>query len=392
MGRTKSNNKRRRTNRRRKTGARARVGQSNPRTRISPAGLKKLSVMRNFSLYPRQWTQTGGRSWLDKLSSLGSIAMRIFTMLLSTDQGVSTTWQIVGSVQVILIGPEDLAWSSPIKENGLLTVTHQEGLGVSAVLAPTIDYQQGKITRFTVKLTAGSEASRRAGRVSMALSSLTRGLASRYREDATRIKVPTFDQLVLMPGAITAPFGPTLTQSWVPSVSDVGGTFTAIGQDWKPQPTDPSAEYGGEPVVALYVGYQDFACSTADPSALYAPEEALFNVDISGYLHLKQWGSSWIRARPHVSDASVIDATIGNMRTLIPGSNFTFKDGVLTLPWEKMTPRLQKYATLQASLSHPLSLLTQEDDAGDEEFEFVALNNLKIQSPPAQAGVLTFAL
>lgn len=378
MGRNQPSRKRRRSKRRRKAGLRSRAGTSNPRTRIPPDGLRKLNVMRNFSLYPHQWVESGS-SWLDKLIRYGSVAMKIFTTLLLSDHSVGATWQIVGTVEAILIGPEDLAWSSPLREEGTVSYSHRPGLGVSLTTAPTIDYRQGKINTLTVKVTPGSELSRRAGRVSVAIAPLTLDVAQTCATDEKKIVTPTFEQLLLMPGAVTAPFGPVISQTWRPHQSDLGQQFTTLGQANKPDKDKPDYIVGGVPVLAVYVGYQDMAASTADPSALYAPEEALFNVDISGSLHLKQWGTSWIRARPHWSDASTIGASVGNVQLSIPSDHFVLKEGSLFLPWDKMSSRLRELATLQSSLSHPLSFLALDDE--EEDDDFVMLDNLRLTSP-----------
>lgn len=381
MARNTKPARRRRSRRRRKAGS-SRVGSSNPRTRIPSAGLKKLSVMRNFSLYPKQWKQIDSTSWLDKMIRYGSIAMKVFTTLILSEDGVGATWQITGVVETILLGPEDLVWSSPLREDGLIGAFPVPGVGLSAILAPTVDYQQGKFDRLVIKLTAGSELAKRAGRVSMAITPLT--LEAAVAVEEKKIKTPSFDQLVLMPGAVTAPLGPTLTLVYVPKAGEFGSSYSTLGQPDMPNKDKPDTITGGLNVLALHVGYQDFAASTADPSVLYAPEEALFNVDVSGAVSLKQWGTTWIRGRPMFSDSTKVGCCIGNMFTDIPAQFFEPRKSGLFLPWEKMNSHLRRIVSLQSSSPHPLSILLPEDTCDEEEdssFEFLLASSLKIVSP-----------
>lgn len=330
-------------------------------SKTSPRGLSKYSTARSFSLYPKQWEQATNSSWLDKLVSYGSIAMKIFTTLLASDH-LSSTWCVTGTVQCIVLGVEDLLWSSPLKEDGFISASYSAGLGVATKFAPQVDYRQGKIDSLTVKITVGAENSKRAGRICMAVVSLTESESDAFKAAKKGIPIPSFDQLLLYPGAVTGPMTcGVLSRTWRPKSSDYGMSFKQIGQDVKPGDSNPP---GGSPVVAVYVGYQDMASSNATPSTLYAPEEALFNLDIHGTVHCREWGTSWIRKWPITMKTDDVTMCFGRERFELDSSLLTLNDkGLLTANLSSLPPvirRMIKSPDVDWS-THQLVLPTDED-------------------------------
>jgi len=324
-----------------------RVARSSPRTVIPSRGLNGFSAMRNFSLYPHQWVQKG-TSWLDSLAKWGAVAMRIFSTFVTVDnKHLTTTWTVTGTVQAIAFGVEDLVWSSPLREMRPASLTYIPGVGAASTYVPSLDYRQGKVNTLSVKLTCGSELAKRAGRVTLALYPLSATEAAAYQQDKSSLVVPTYDELLLMPGAVTAPLGTVVSRTWSPKSCDYGHLINSLGQVSAPTAKDGSDLKGGAPVVVVCVGYQDMAASTADPSALYAPEEALFNVDVSANVNLRDWGTVYTRSLPISGPSDTVSCELAGSRIPIPTSRFTPTRAGLQLPFDALSQEHQTLALLQ---------------------------------------------
>jgi hypothetical protein len=220
--------------------------------------------------------------------------MEVFTTLaqIASVEG-RTTFCIVGASQAIALGPEDMLVNSPICENVTYKVAPVDAQNVKQFAAPALDYRQGKINRLVVRINTSGELSKRAGRIACALVPLTLERATLSKVTVTAL---SFRELSQLPGAITAAAGTPLSLAWSPTSQDWGMQMQEVGQF--NNPADDTDPLGGYPVVMLHVGYQDMASSSPAPAGLYAPEEALINVDIQANISLREYGRSWIRPHP----------------------------------------------------------------------------------------------
>lgn len=265
--------------------------------------------MRNFQIYPRipDASAKPTSSWLEKLSSFGTIAMKLFTFALALEDdkpNADKSAAVVGSTQSILIGADDLLFSSAIMEKADV-----------GVVVPVLDYKQGRLNRVVIRITPGAEMGRRGGRVCAAVITLLKEEIDRYRPDKTGQpwgKPDSYDfaTLIQLPGAVTAPASSSLSLSWRPKPIDYGFRMLGIGAyDYdNTQPDTPVI--GGDPVIKLVIGYQDYASTKSDPTSTYLPEEAMLHVDIRGHVTLTENGRTYMRAVPPLtSDSSKIAVT-----------------------------------------------------------------------------------
>lgn len=275
--------------------------------------------------------------------------MRIFSTFVSIDrQHLTTTWTVTGTVQAVAFGVEDLVWSSPLREMRAATLSYIPNVGAATTYVPSLDYRQGKINNLVVKVTCGSEMAKRAGRVTLAIYPLIVSEAAEYQHDHTKLVVPSYDELLLMPGAVTAPMGVVVSRGWSPRPSDFGHMVNSLGQIAAPSKRDGSDMFGGLPVVVVCVGYQDFASSSADPSALYAPEEAMSNVDVSANVSLRDWGTVYTRSVPITGPNDTVNCYLASERFSVPTSSFSCSQRGLVLPLSALSREHQVLAQLQS--------------------------------------------
>lgn len=264
---------------------------------LPTVGVGLLRLIRNFMFYPKQLSgDKTSTSWLDALVKYGAVAMKLFLAVVTYTEGVGAVMAPYCSVQCLSIGPEDLVWSSAIKEVRRLTVFDKDGKTVD-IVCPTLDYRQARVRSMTVKVTPSSELAKRGGRICVAVVPLTLKEAEKIVDGRIPIQQLDFSLLVQTPGAIVKPASRAITHTWRPKSSDLGKEFLECGTTTTPTYAQQSPSKG-LPVCMVYFGYQDMACSKPDASQMYAPEEAMFNVDISGMVDLREYGTSYIRKAP----------------------------------------------------------------------------------------------
>lgn len=164
---------------------------------------------------------------------------------------------------------------------------------------PCIDYRQARIRSLTVRVTPSSDMAKRGGRIVIAIVPLSLAEAISLNQGTLPIQQLDFALLLQMPGATVSAANRTVTKTWKPKTSDIGHEFREIGSVVTPTAAQPSPT-GGIAVALVYLGYQDMAGSKPDPTTLYSPEEATFNVDVSGMVDLREYGTSFIRKHPKV--------------------------------------------------------------------------------------------
>lgn len=315
-----------------------------PTNSLPTVGVGMLRLIRNFMFYPKQLSSSkASTSWLDALVQYGSIAMKLFLAVVSYTEGVGATMAPYCAVQCLSIGPEDLVWSSAIKEVRRVSVFDKDGKAVD-IAAPALDYRQAKLRNVTVKVTPSSELAKRGGRICVAIVPLTLKEAEKIVGKLIPIQQLDFSLLVQMPGAIVASASKSVTHTWRPKSSDLGKGFLECGTTTTPTYAEQNPSQG-LPVCMVYFGYQDMACSKPDASQMYAPEEAMFNVDISGMVDLREYGTSYIRKAPTCvfsSDSVGIIHPDKLIPTDFPVACLSYRNGVITLDDEFVTEEMKR--------------------------------------------------
>lgn len=316
------NNKRRNRRIRRGKGSNKRSKMSS--NRVPPSAIRnnstvsvKVPAIRDFTVYSTQPTAAvslselcdGNRAtklmWLDALKTVGLFALKIFiSTLLATErfivQGLqyeATKSYITSAVQSVFIGAEDLLLSSPLCETEDMKVKD------TIYKVPCIDYRQARMTNAVVRLTPGSEWSKRAGRYAVVCMNISEEEWTTYESRGSTPEVSrhdswTFQEVVQMPGAIVAPFGTPLTVRWKAHPYSYANRFLAIGQPGV-QGWDFSTNlFGGKPAFRLIIAFQSFASATGDVTDTYSPNDALLQVDIRARISLLEAGRAYIRSWP----------------------------------------------------------------------------------------------
>lgn len=317
-------------------------GQKRMRRQLPTSALRNNSTvslrapaMREFCMFAKQITASVSNYgdvdkskdiWLDSLLTIGLIALKVFiTIFTSTKQILTTSADrkfiatgsyITSAVQSILIGAEDLLYSSPIME----TENHTAGGQDYAV--PCIDFQQVRMSACVIKVSSGSAHSSRAGRFVACLIDLTEEELGYYvdfsvdtKADVNKRDSWSFQEVAHMPGAVTAPFGVPITLHWRARPTSYANRFLSLGQANIEGATFTKNLRGGKPNFRLIIGYQDFASTTGSATSLYAPDEAILNVDVRGQVVLREKGRRYIRFTPIVTmDSAVATATDAQTR------------------------------------------------------------------------------
>lgn len=274
----------------------------------------RAPAIRELCIFAKQFTQTmtdytgaAKNIWLDSLKLFGLIALKIFlTTLTSTTKTITsasgpslaTTSYITSAVQSILIGAEDVLWSSPIVE------TEEMKAKNSAIYkVPCIDYQQAKMSSAVIRITSGSAISSRAGRFVACVLDLSEEEIPRYMPanetlPVNRVDSWSFQDVIQLAGAVTAPFGTPITINWRARPTTYAYRFLGIGQTRIEDVDFTTNLRGGRPCFRLIIGYQDFASLDGAASSLYSPDEALVHIDIRGHIQLKESGRRYIRSWP----------------------------------------------------------------------------------------------
>lgn len=269
------------------------------RQTLPALGLGMLRLLRNFTLYPKQVaSSTPATSWLDSLVKYGAIAMKLFLAAVAYTRDVGATLAPCAAVQCIAVGPEDLLWSSAIKEVRKINVLDDKGAEIT-LSCPCIDYRQARLRQLCVRVTPSSDMAKRGGRICIAIVPLTLAEAEKAVAGTLVLTQLDFSLLIQMPGATLAPASRPVSKIWRPKSSDLGHEFRECGDSVTPTFRKQTPN-GGYPVCLVYIGFQDMAGSKPDASVLYSPEEATFNVDMSGAVDLREYGTSYIRKYPRV--------------------------------------------------------------------------------------------
>jgi hypothetical protein len=334
---SKTANGKARTSRRSPKNKRSRRPRRN--TQRASRGTYSIDARRTFTLYPKQTkddTSESETSWLDAIFKYGTIAAKLilatFATSLSAPLTLSTT--VVGAIQTILIGIDDLVMDNPFVELDTIRKT-----GSTVILQmPKVDFKQAKLARIHVRIAPSAEVSKRGGLVAAVLIPLTREESDQFQKNFPDRSVYTdsaavepldsynFTQLQQFPNAVVRDASKPI------SISQHATGFQAMkhafGTQVKPDYDFPGKTHGGPVLYKLCIGYSDLATYKADPSERYRPEESTFHISINSVLHLSEPGATWIRAQPYLAQSASYAAvttpeSFGRIICQTPISNLT---------------------------------------------------------------------
>lgn len=305
-----------------------------------------ITCVRNLQLYPTLPAKypENQSSWLDKLLAYGCIAMKLFAIITSETRTIKFTVKtsgtkeqnmkvevsdtyVLGTCQSIWIGVEDLIKTSRICQYEVRTVDK-----ISYQL-PFIRFRQGKLSQLTISISPGSPQMTRAGRVAACILTTAEDEVSEYKGPAAWTKRDDFSfaDIVQMPGSVVMPYGQTLQLHWKPTKSSLGMRFLPIGQEQIADADANKPALGGTPLLRVVVGYQDYASASGSFNSLYAANEALVHLDLSGRAQFREPGKSYIRPNPATSmDVATVKYGIANKNAVTltmqtdPLSKFSF--------------------------------------------------------------------
>lgn len=281
--------------------------------------------------------------WLNALKAVGAFALKIFLVTLTSAQTLivngkkisATKTYIASAVQSVFIGAEDLLWSSPLIE----FEDKRSGDPPVVTKVPCIDYRQARMTNAILRITPGSDWSKRAGRYAACCMNISEEEIATYLDTKSSSNLLrhdgwTFEDVVQMPGAVVASFGTPITLKWRAHPYSYANRFLAIGQ-----PSIDGWDFtknlrGGKPSFRLIVAYQSFASATGDVADTYNANEALVQLDIRAKISLIESGRAYIRSWPlttMTTDAAGVYGKHGKIERQVLLQQLTMVDGSLHL-------------------------------------------------------------
>lgn len=335
--------------RRRNIGRRRRVRRNRQKRRSTPSQRSVSTVtvtahcVRSFSFFCPRYSEKFGasvKSWLEELVRYGTIALKIFTFIISVlephPEFGADKHVITSAVQSVLIGVEDLLFSSPLSER----VGKPSGENKVTEVA-CLDFKSARMPTATVTITPGSAMKDRSGRYAAVLLPLTEEEYVTYLPKASApelIKADNFEfkDLIQMPGCRLMPFGRAMTLKWKAHPTSYAYRFLMVGQSWIDGQNPNLNILGGKPSFRLLIGFQDFANTEGDTVTMYSASNAMVHVDIRATVQLTEpvtadSGRRYIRDWPQVTqDAKLVTATnTSGVRRDIPISEFYVSSGSL---------------------------------------------------------------
>jgi hypothetical protein len=303
-GRRPSSNRRRSANR----SNRPKPTYNNP-DRIPKISIPPIITRRSFAVHSP--TLTGGNktavvaqeNWIDKIASLGGVMFKtIVSVIAAFSSNAESFYVPTGQVQLVLLGAEDLMYSSDLLEYSSVpqAAGHTDSI-------PYLPFRNARIQNATFKLECTGVESSRAGKIALLVQDLSAADVAHYR-DSTNTKrwdklVPvSFDTLVNTPGVCTSLVQVPITTTWRPKNGFPSSQLLGMGTDTIPSSLeDPPA--GGDPVVAIYIGYQDLAPQSVkvpSPTEVYSPSESIFSLVCEAKVKMEEHGSTYVRWKPPV--------------------------------------------------------------------------------------------
>lgn len=262
-----------------------------------------IPTLREITAYVKPistYGMTKATDWLSKLLDFGIIVLKLFIIALGDppspappDKRVYATSYPTGATQTLLLGSDDLIACHAFVEYE--QDTHH----------PYIDYRLARVHRVHCAFNATAKLVERAGRYAVALIEMSEEevLECRTPDGWRKPDSYSFQQILQIPGALTAPFGVPLRMAWTPRASSFAKRTLSVGTAERGK--SPRA-LGGNPFLKIVFGYEDFASDSGVVSDMYGQSEALISMTIRSRLTLSEPGKRYIRTRPIIGTATSV--------------------------------------------------------------------------------------
>lgn len=252
-------------------------------------GVISWNTLRRLTIFPRKVGKDGADTtqwWLSTLKWVGSIALQLITVLLGSEgfeqhkvlyasesqKRYTAGSAVVGSIQSLILGAEDLVASSP-----LTTLTKNGKVFLCK-------FHQGRIMHLRVTLIPGAPISKRGGTLAMALLPLTLGENLDFAKSTDESEKWTFDDVCRLPRAVVQSSSSPISVVYSPRIGELAYDWMDVGFP----SGQGSTKVGGQKSLRLVVAYMDVSSNSADVSEEYALTEASFELVFDGRVELRE--------------------------------------------------------------------------------------------------------
>lgn len=247
------------------------------RVRLSRHNPKALSIHRRLVMF----SDTADSSWLKTLSWFGSIALKLFALVVKVTDDLKAVSKTVSSGTVMLLGPGDFAAVSPFA----VPVTGREDKEVLALRA--FPFERASLRSVNVKIVPSADLGQRGGMYAALLMRTdpidSQKLIDTPEQTACLLKKYSakYDDIIKHPDAILSAV--TKPVNFSMNVNSA--------------PHNITAQYNSEhgfinvfPTCVLIVGFSDLAGTAAESENNYSPGKSLFEIHIRGTVNFHDPG------------------------------------------------------------------------------------------------------
>lgn len=315
---------------------------SAPRERVAPRrvirtgpghGTVSWNSLRRLTLFPRKVVSRGpapsnSQWWIQSLKWVGSIVMQLITIALTREalddhrrlHEVPDRYEagsaVVGAVQSMLLGPQDLISQSPLSK----TTTNESGNPLTST-----HFRQARIMHVRITLLPSASLTNRGGQIAMAVLPFTIGEDASFVSNGAESEKWTFDDVCRLPNAVVKTATAPISATWSPRVGDRGYSFTEVGYPGELVKALTHSDY----VLRVVTAYMDMSSDTRDVSADYSLSTSAFEMVIDGRVEMREI-SDWrgIRSVPETT-RPYDQVTVADYGTKYLITDFEYIEGVL---------------------------------------------------------------
>lgn len=256
------------------------------RTRSAP---QKFTVHRRLVVYPKDTHS----EWLSKLAWFGSIALKLFKLVSGVGDDLKVTSVTAAAGTAILLGPNDFASVCPAAST-IYTSTDKEILALRV-----LPFERSSLPHIQVKIVPAVDVSVRSGMYAALLIPYDE-LASGTPNSGIGKYVPDYDEIIKHPRAILAPSNRIISLSM---------TNNRAAHNITPKWSEEKGYANIFETNVLMVAFSSMASGVNSVDSEYNPARALFEVHLTGTLHLHEPGSL-----PQVSEKPADESSIVTMK------------------------------------------------------------------------------
>jgi len=310
---------------------------SAPRERVRPRqfvrtrsghGSVTLSPIRNLVMFAKKIQSGTGPAdtwWIEGLKTFAWIVMQLITVALGDEaleahrrlSGVPAEYtagsSVVGCVQTMLLGPEDLLAQTQI-------------VRTDSNNRVTINYRQGRLMHIRVIVTPTADISNRAGMIAGAILPLTESEVRDLIANSGEVKTSyTFDEVVRLPKAVVKTALAPFSVVYSPKVGDYGYQWNGLGDQLGGARALPGT------CCKFVFAYQDMTSNTSDVSPEYSLTQGQFNITLDGTVQVREISDQRvIPPKPYTGlKAEHILVCAYARQYMVPLNRCLFKNGVL---------------------------------------------------------------